>query len=163
MMSPTPLVPQVITDPNLKQLPNWVTRGIPKAHYEPVLTSNPKYPLRNFVSYQNLSKKSEAFMNQLSAVPIPNSVQETLRDTRWKEAMNEEMESLQKNATWDVVDLPRGKKSMGCRWVFTVKYKADGAIERFKARLVARGYSQTYGIDYSETFSPVAKINTVRH
>lgn len=78
-------VPQVITDPNLKQLPNRVNRGIPKAHYEPVLTSNPKYPLSNFVSYHNVSKKSEAFMNQLSAVPIPNNVQEALRDTRWKE------------------------------------------------------------------------------
>lgn len=80
-------------------------------------------------------------MNQLSTVHVPNSVQDALKDTRWKEAMREEMKSLQKNGTWEVVDLPVGKKPVGCRWVFTIKYKADVDIERFKARLVAKGYS----------------------
>ncbi|RVX05212.1 Retrovirus-related Pol polyprotein from transposon RE1 [Vitis vinifera] len=93
---------------------------------------------------------------------IPNSVQEALADPRWKAAMNEEMKSLQKNETWELVECPPGKKPVGCRWIYTVKYKADGSIERFKARLVAKGYTQTYGIDYTETFAPVAKINTVR-
>lgn len=76
--------------------------------------------------------------------------------------MNEKMKSLQKNLTWEVVGLPEGKISVGCRWVFTIKYKADGTIARFKARLVAKGYTQTYGIDYMEIFVPVAKINIVR-
>ncbi|RVW84526.1 Retrovirus-related Pol polyprotein from transposon TNT 1-94 [Vitis vinifera] len=93
---------------------------------------------------------------------IPNSVQEALADPRWKAAMNEEMKSLHKNETWELVECPPGKKPVGCRWIYTVKYKADGSIERFKARLVAKGYTQTYGIDYTETFAPVAKINTVR-
>ena len=76
--------------------------------------------------------------------------------------MNEEMKSLQKNETWELVECPPRKKPVGCRWIYTVKYKIDGSIERFKARLIAKWYTQTYGIDYTETFVPVAKINTVR-
>ncbi|WKA12210.1 hypothetical protein VitviT2T_029624 [Vitis vinifera] len=76
--------------------------------------------------------------------------------------MNEEMKSLQKNETWELVECPPGKKPVVCRWIYIVKYKTDGSIERFKARLVAKWYTQTYGIDYTETFAPVANINTVR-
>ena len=76
--------------------------------------------------------------------------------------MNEEMKSLQENNTWELVDRPPGKKPVGCQWVYIVKYKANGTIEHFKARLVAKEYTQTYGIDYIETFVPVAKINTLQ-
>ena len=76
--------------------------------------------------------------------------------------MNEEIEALEKNRAWELVRLPEGKKSMGCKWVYTVKYKADGLIERYKARMITKGYTQTYGIEYLETFAPVAKMNTVR-
>ena len=76
--------------------------------------------------------------------------------------MDEEISALVKNETWDKCELPKGKKTVGCMWIFSIKYLADGTIDRFKARLVAHGYTQTYGVEYSETFSPMAKIDTIR-
>src|SRR5687767_6048015 len=76
--------------------------------------------------------------------------------------MLEELKALEKNQTWDFVKLPEGKRAISCKWVFTVKQNLEGKVERYKATLVARGYSQTYGIDYDETFAPVAKMNTIR-
>lgn len=93
---------------------------------------------------------------------IPNSVQNAIKVPKWKEAIFKEMKALEKNSTWELVDLPRRKTTIGCKWVFTIKYKSDGSIKRYKAQLVAKGFTQTYGIDYLETFTPVAKLNTVR-
>ena len=76
--------------------------------------------------------------------------------------MLEEVDALKKNETWVTTKLPLGKKVVSCKWIFTVKYNSDGSVNRFKARLVARGFTQSYGIDYQETFAPVAKLNTVR-
>ena len=72
------------------------------------------------------------------------------------------MTALQKNSTWTLVQLPKGKRTVGCKCVFSIKHKANGLIEKYKARLMAKGYTQTHGIDYQETFSPIAKLNTIR-
>ena len=76
--------------------------------------------------------------------------------------MDDEKSTLHKNGTWELTDLPPRKQVVGCHWVYAVKYHYNGTIERLKACLVAKGYTQTFGVDYFETFSPVARLNSVR-
>ena len=125
-------------------------------------TNSVPYAMVNYLNYNKVSPDCHAFLSAIQEIPIPRNAQEALKNQRWKEAMDEEMRAFLKNHTWDIVLLPEGKKPVGCRWVYTLKCKADGSLERYKARLVAQGYTQTHGIDYQDTFAPVAKMNTIR-
>jgi histone deacetylase 1/2 len=95
-----------------------------------------------------------------SAEPVSHV--QALTCPSWKAAMDTEYSALMKNNTWRLVPAPPGQHVISCKWIFKLKYKADGTIERHKARLVARGFTQQYGVDYTDTFSPVIKPTTVR-
>nr|GEY93165.1 putative reverse transcriptase, RNA-dependent DNA polymerase [Tanacetum cinerariifolium] len=142
-------------------LPPRSNRGVPPKRYSTKKTSRgAKYPMAN-IAEGNLSNNAKAFAVRLCSEEIPSSFEHALKSEKWKKAMDDEMKAL-KNKTWDQCALPQGKKPVGCRWIFTVKYKPNGTVERYKARLVAKGHTQIYGIDYSKTFSPVAKMDTIR-
>jgi hypothetical protein len=159
----TPLHTNAMDTSTCYVLPFRHNHGKPPNRYSPDIEERrSKYPIANYVFTQRLSEPLKAFAHTLSLCNIPSSVEEALSDPKWAQAIKEELKALQKNKTWALVVLPEGKKTVGCKWIFSIKYKADGSIDRYKARLVAKGYTQTYGIDYHETFSPVAKLNTVR-
>ncbi|XP_076894922.1 uncharacterized protein LOC143547361 [Bidens hawaiensis] len=93
---------------------------------------------------------------------LGESYKEASSNKNWIDAMNEEMVALNRNHTWELVDLPIGRKPIGCKWVYKIKYRSTGEIERYKARLMAKGFNQREKIDFGETFSPVVKMVTVR-
>lgn len=95
-------------------------------------------------------------------IKIPTSVTEALKDPNWRNAMLEEINAPIKHRTWDLGSPYIAQNIITCKWIFTVKYCDDGSVERYKARLVARGFNQQYGLDYSETFNPVIKPTTIR-
>ena len=153
---------EVEAEPSSDDLPIALRKGTRTSAGMPPQRYGFEHDISNYVSYASLSPAYRAFVASLQSVKIPKDWREAKNDPKWHEAMREELSALEKNQTWDLVKLPAGKRVVTCKWVFTVKQTPEGKVERCKARLVARGYSQTYGIDYDETFAPVAKMSTVR-
>ncbi|KAJ7982478.1 Retrovirus-related pol polyprotein from transposon tnt 1-94 [Quillaja saponaria] len=108
-------------------------------------TRNP-YPIYTFLSYHRLSSPYYAFVSSLSSISVPKSTSDALAHPGWRQAMIDEMNALHTNGTWELVSLPSGKFTVGCKWVYTVKVYSDGSVDRLKARLVAKGYTQVYGM-----------------
>jgi hypothetical protein len=87
---------------------------------------------------------------------------EAAKENVWRQAMDAEIEAIEKNGTWKLVTIPAKCKPIGVKWVYKTKYNEKGEIDKHKARLVAKGYAQKQGIDYSEVFAPVARWDTIR-
>ncbi len=120
-----------------------------------------KYPIQR-LTYDGFVAHHYAYMVRVIQEVEPTCFEQAVGNPKWDNAMDEEMATLDVNATWELVVLPKDKKTIGCKWVYKVKHNADGCVSRYNARLVAKGYAQTYGINYEETYSPVAKMTTVR-
>nr|GEX75230.1 hypothetical protein [Tanacetum cinerariifolium] len=120
------------------------------------------YHIAHYVNCDKFSSCHRTFLEAIEKEREPVTYYEAIKDKRWRSAMDSELEALEQNKTWMIEKLSPNKKSLGCKWVYKIKYKSDGTIERFKARLVILGNHQVAGVDYSETFTPVAKMMTVR-
>ncbi|CAL2249531.1 unnamed protein product [Prunus armeniaca] len=92
----------------------------------------------------------------------PKSFEVVVKEEIWRKAMEEEIKTIEKNKTWKLVDRPKDKEIIGVKWVYKTKFNPDGSIQKHKARLIAKGYSQQPGIDFNETFAPVARLDTIR-
>ncbi len=112
----------------------------------------------------NLSETNSS-NTELSEICEPKTYKQAISShdkEKWIKAMSEELTSIKENKTWSLVDLPHGKSPIGCKWVFKLKKDATGKIIRYKARLVAQGFTQKFGVDYDEVFAPVAHPVTTR-
>jgi hypothetical protein len=110
-------------------------------------------------------RNEQAMATHGQEISIPMSYEEAIsgpQKEQWIAAINEEKQSLGLNAVWELVIAPKGANIVSCKWVFKIKRLPDGRIDRYKARLVARGFSQQYGVDYDETFAPVVRMETLR-
>ena len=92
----------------------------------------------------------------------PINFEEATQDKKWRLAMNEEMKAIQKNGTWELTTLLKEKQVVGMKWIYKIKKNERGEVEKYKARLVVKGFSQQHGVDYDEVFAPVARLETIR-
>ncbi|RDX74343.1 hypothetical protein CR513_45924, partial [Mucuna pruriens] len=118
----------------------------------------------DFVSGEGLSEEEEAkaYMVQDVTGDDPILFEEVVKHEKWRKAMDNEINSIEKNQTWELMDLPTGAKTTGVKWIYKTKLNELGEVDKYKARLVAKGYSQQHGIDFSEVFAHVARMDTVR-
>ena len=126
-------------------------RRAPPARYEPEEWTR-------YAAHMSTTMWSESMEPQ----NYQEAINHPLYKKEWELAIKEEYESLMSNGAWELVEAPPGRNIVTCKWVFKVKRDAEGRVVRFKARLVARGFTQAYGVDYLETYSPVAKLTTYR-
>ena len=129
---------------------------------EPIATSRPRRESRKPARYTDTVAYALPVVDDDIPVTYREAVQSSESD-EWKSAMDDEMQSLRKNNTWELVQLPKGKKTIGCKWIYAKKEGFPSKKDvRYKARLVAKGYAQKEGIDYNEVFSPVVKHSSIR-
>ncbi|XP_074290847.1 putative mitochondrial protein AtMg00820 [Silene latifolia] len=105
---------------------------------------------------------NKPFVGHVSVTSVldPLTFKEAVQDPKWIAVMNLEVQVLHDNGTWILTDIPKGRQPIGCKWIYKIKYNPDRSVD--KARLVVQGFRQMQGIDYDETFAPVAKMSTVR-
>ena len=115
----------------------------------------------DFVSGDELSDEDNLAHMVLFAGQDPISFDDAVKSHKWKQAMDAEIESIEKNGMWEFTDLSDAEKTVSVKWIYKTKLNEKGEVDKYKARLVAKGHTQEYGVDYAEVFAPVARIDTI--
>ena len=142
---------------------------MPPSDLDPTLDPNPAPASTTLRRSTRLSQPPDwygffspvSLIATLSTISIPSCYKQAMEHECWQNAMQAELQALEENHTWDIVPCPPIVKPIGSKWVFSVKLRFDGSLDRYKARLVALGNKQEYEVDYEETFAPIAKMTTV--
>jgi len=114
------------------------------------------------LSYNSLSSNFRNVISSINSHPEPQTYNEASKHASWQSAMQDELQALAANNTWQLTPLPLRKKTIGCKWVYKIKYHSDDTVERHKARIIAKGFTQLEGLDFLDTFAPVAKLTSLR-
>ncbi|GKA84808.1 retrovirus-related pol polyprotein from transposon TNT 1-94 [Tanacetum coccineum] len=152
-------------DPNIStQIPSAIVPNDngPTQSKRANAVSTVQYPLFGASVFKGIPHSHIAFLANAFAATDPTSFHQAKTYDGWIEAMNKELAALEAKETWTLTYLPSGHTTISSKWVYKTKFKPDGSEERKKARLVVRGFNQKEGLDYKHTFSPVAKLATVR-
>ncbi|GJY59192.1 ribonuclease H-like domain, reverse transcriptase, RNA-dependent DNA polymerase [Tanacetum coccineum] len=163
--SQTPHTPSTrSSEVNSQVTPNTSTQSYYQSDHDSIqIIDSPSHfdhtPLRGFRTLKDLYENTEEL---LLVEDEPKNYKEASSDQKWIEAMKVELDSINRNNTWELTTLPKGHKAIGLKWVFKTKKDANGNIIKHKARLVAKGYIQQHGIDFEEVFAPVARMETIR-
>ncbi|CAA7042208.1 unnamed protein product [Microthlaspi erraticum] len=165
LVVPTPLIPAP-PEPSSPSEETIISPSEPPNPTSPVAAVLPLVSVTEELGRGKRDRKLPSKLNdyvlKTTSAELPKHYSQAVLDKRFRDAMKNEIEALDESQTWTIETLPPGKTALGCQWVFTIKYKSDGSVERYKARLVVLGNNQIEGEDFGETFAPVVKMNTIR-
>jgi histone deacetylase 1/2 len=141
------------------------TTSSPAASSSPSVPSSPPRPrtrLQGGIHKPKVYTDGHVRYGFFNSAGEPDNVEEALHNKNWKAAMDVEYNALMNNNTWHLVPPAKGRNIIDSKWVYKIKRKPDGTLDKYKARFVAKGYKQRYGVDYEDTFSPVIKMSTIK-
>ena len=123
----------------------------------------PRYLSDYVTGFGEINEEEEELVNMVELSSSDSTTYEEAENSlKWREAMDDEMASIEKNQTWKLTKLPSEAKCIGVKWIYKTKLNENGDVSKYKARLVAKGYSQEQGLDYTEVYAPVARMDTIR-
>ena len=138
----------------------FLVAGLPSLHER--RNRRPSVWMRDCETGEGLSEDDTETQLAMFAAADPIRFEDVVQNEKWRTTMDVEMEAIKRNGTWELMELPAGGKKVGVKWVYKTKFNEHGAVDKYKARLVVKGYSQQYGVDYTEVFALVARTETIR-